>query len=198
MSNSSATAAPRVPTRPVAFPGGKAVAAASPGRHALKFSEALAQLERHRVALRVALGVALAARLLVEFHLAALVRDRAGLAAAAPMAGLAALPYVVVLWLLTARTRDRFGFGMALAIGILQLTYPLVAVSMLRPFTIDAAWPLVVVAIAHVPMVVTSLHVSTVFPPHDGKRPWILGFATALALVAVAWTAPLLLGLARR
>ena len=197
MSNSSSVAAARVPTSPIPFPGVDPTAAAQPTRHVLRFSEALAQLERHRMALRVALAVALAARLLAEFHLVALVRENPRLAVDAPI-GLAVLPYAIVLWLLAARTRDRFGFGMALAIGVLEVTYPIVALSMQRPFTFDAAWPLALVAVAHVPMVVTSLHVSTVFPPHDGKRPWILGFATALALVVLAWTSPALLELVRR
>lgn len=197
MSNPSSVAAARVPTSPIPFAGVDPAAAAQPTRHVLRFSEALAQLERHRTALRVALGVALATRLLVELHLVALVRESPRLAVDAPLV-LAVLPYAIVLWLLAARTRDRFGFGMALAIGVLEVTYPIVALSMQRPLTFGAAWPFALVAVAHVPMVVTSLHVSTVFPPHDGKRPWILGFATALVLVALAWVSPLLLELARR
>ena len=36
-----------------------------------------------------------------------------------PFIGLALLSYMIVLWFLAARTRDRWGFGMALGIGVL-------------------------------------------------------------------------------
>lgn len=212
MPNPSGLAAPRVTSSPAAYPSSDRAerGTAREPRLALKVSEAVAQLERHRTALRAAIGVALLARLLLEFHLVSLLRQPANLIAAVPMIGLLLLAYLValwfiaahvrhhVLWFLSASTRDRLGFGMALGIGVLEVTYLVGGLAMQRPFTIDAAWPLFVVAFAHVPMLVTALHASTVFPPHDGKRPWILGFGTALLLIGLSWVAPALLELGSR
>lgn len=176
---------------PTAMPNGG-------GRRRLAFSDAVAQLERHRTALRATLGVALVARLLVELRLLTLLREPANLLAAVPMIGLALLAYLVVFWFLATRTRDRFGFGMALGIGVLEVTFLVVALIVQRPFAIETSWPLAIIAFAHLPMIVVAFHVTTVFPPHDGKRPWIVGFATAVGLVGMSWVAPAVLELLHR
>lgn len=200
MRNLPDLAAPRVLVFPVAAPSRDTVDVhgARAVRPALKFGEAVALLERHRTAMRVALSVALLARLVLEFHLLTLLRQPGNLLAAVPMIGLALLAYLVVLWFLATRTRDRFGFGMALGIGVLEVTYLLGGLAMQRPFTIDGALPLFAVAAAHLPMLVTAMHASTIFPPHDTKRPWIVGFGTALLLIGASWIAPALLELASR
>lgn len=159
-------------------------------RRTLKFSEALAQVEHHRNAVRATLGVALLARLAFEYRLPWLLRESANLQAQLPVIGLALLSYLVVLWFLTTRTHDRFGFGMALGIGVLEATYLVVAMAMQRPFTVMGAWPLALAALAHVPMAVAAFKASADFPPHDGKQPWLVGFATALVFLAIPWVAP--------
>lgn len=158
------------------------------------FSKALAQVEHHRGRVRAALAVALVARLVFEFQFVALLRDVRTLVVQVPYIGIAMLSYLLVLMWLAARTRDRFGFGMALGIGVLEATYLLMAAAMARPFTIGAIWPPIAVAIAHVPMAVFAFHASTAYPPMDSKRPWIVGFVTALALLSIPWMAPTLLG----
>jgi hypothetical protein len=168
------------------------------GRHTLRFGEAVARLERHRNAVRVALGVALVVRLLFEYNLLSLLRERANLEAQLPVIGLALLSYLVVLWFLTTRTRDRFGFGMALGIGIVEATYLVVVISMQQPFALAASWGLLLVAAAHLGMAATAFHASTAFPPHDSKRPWIAGFITAVVFVAIPWFAPTVIDLASR
>lgn len=157
-----------------------------------KFSKMLHAVEAHRGKVRAALGAALVARLLFEFKFVSLVQNSSNLLVQVPYIGLAMLSYLLVLMWLAARTRDRFGFGMALGIGVLETTYLLVVAVMYRPFSIGAVWAPLVVAIAHVPMAILAFRSSTAYPPLDSKRPWLVGFITALALLSIPWLAPAL------
>lgn len=159
------------------------------------FSRALAQVEEHRSRVRAALAVALVARLIFEFQFVSLLRDTRSLVVQVPYIGIAMLSYLLVLMWLSARTRDRFGFGMALGIGVLEGTYLLMAAVMQRPLTFGAVWPPLVVAIAHAPMAVFAFRSSVAYPPMDSKRPWIVGFITALVLLSIPWMAPTFLGM---
>ena len=154
------------------------------------FKAALARVEANRSRVRMALGVALVARLLLEFDLVTLVRHPENLLAQVPLIGLALLSYLIVLWFLAVRTRDRFGFGMALGIGVLQATFLLVMAGTQHGFKPAASWSQLVVAAAHLPMAFTAFRASTAYPPLDSKRPWIVGFVTALVFLAVPWVAP--------
>lgn len=164
------------------------------GRESSAFSRALAQVEGHRSRVRAALGVALVFRVLFEFQFVSLVRDSQSLMVQVPYIGIAMLSYLLVLMWLSARTRDRFGFGMALGIGVLEATYLVAAAVMQRPFTFGSVWPPLVVAIAHVPMAFFAFKAADAYPPMDSKRPWIVGFVTALVFLALPWMAPTLLG----
>jgi hypothetical protein len=42
-------------------------------------------------------------------------------------------------------------------------------------------------------MAIFAFKASTSYPPLDSKRPWIVGFITALVLLAIPWVAPTLL-----
>jgi hypothetical protein len=165
--------------------------------HTSTFKIALARLESHRTKVQTTLTIALVTRLAFELHLLSLFRS-GQLLAAVPLIGVTLLAYMIVLWFLAARTRDRFGFGMALGIGVLVTTYQLVMVATLRPYSIDTAWPGLVIAVAHVALAYSAFRSSTAFPPHDGKRPWVVGFVTALAFVVIAWVAPAAQDLLRR
>ena len=154
------------------------------------FSKALAAVEAHRTKVRAALAAALVARLLFEFQFVTLLRDSRNLLVQVPYIGIAMLSYLLVLMWLAARTRDRFGFGMALGIGVLEATYLVFAAVMTRPFSIGAVWPPLVVALAHIPMAILAFRSSTAYPPLDSKRPWIVGFVTALVFLAIPWMAP--------
>jgi hypothetical protein len=157
-----------------------------------KFKQALAAVEAHRNKVRAALGVALVARLLFEFKFVSLLKSSANLMVQVPYIGLAMLSYLLVLMWMAARTRDRFGFGMALGIGVIEATYLIVMGIMERPFNIMAVWPMFVVAIAHVPMAYFAIKSATAYPPQDEKRPWIVGFVTAIVFLAIPWIAPAL------
>lgn len=157
-----------------------------------RFSKALAEVEKHRSRVRTALSAALVARLLFEFQFVSLLRDGTKMLVQIPYIGLAMLSYLVVLMWLSARTRDRFGFGMALGLGVLEAAYLLVNAVMSRPFSFAAAGGSIVVALAHIPMAYFAFKASEAYPPHDSKRPWLVGFATALIFLAIPWLAPAL------
>ncbi|MDQ3995673.1 MAG: hypothetical protein M3303_01505 [Gemmatimonadota bacterium] len=157
------------------------------------FSQALAIIEKHRMAVQATVGVALIGRLLLEFQLFMLFIDSKRLLAAVPHIGLALLAYLMVLWFMTARTRDRYAFGMSLGIGVLQGTYGFAQVVMQRPWTFGVAFSWAVVGLAHVAMAGAAIHASTAYPPFDTKRPWIVGFATAVGLITLGWLAPLVI-----
>jgi hypothetical protein len=157
------------------------------------FSQAIAIIDKHRMAVQATVGVALVGRLLLEFHLLTLLGDAGRLLSAVPLIGLALLAHMMVLWFMAARTRDRYAFGMALGIGVLQGTYAIAQVVMLRPWTFGVAFSWAVLGLAHVSMAGAALHASTAYPPFDTKRPWIVGFATATGLIALAWLAPMLI-----
>lgn len=144
----------------------------------------------HRNRVRIALLVAMLARLFFEFQFVSLVQNSQNLQVQLPYLGLAILSYLLVLMWLSARTRDRFGFGMALGIGVLEAAYLIGAAAVQRPISVGALWPLAVVALAHVPMAVFAFRASAAYPPLDSKRPWVIGFVTALVFLAIPWIAP--------
>ena len=59
-----------------------------------------------------------------------------------------------------------------------------------RPWTFGVAFSWAVVGLAHASMAGAAIHASTAYPPFDTKRPWIVGFATAVGLIALGWLAP--------
>ena len=164
-----------------------------PGGTPSRFKQALAEVEGHRKRVTGAVGIALVARLLFEFQFVDLLKDAPSMMVQLPYLGLAMLSYLLVLLWLTGHTRDRFGFGMALGIGVMEAVYLLVVAATYRPFSLGAVWAPIVVAFAHVPMAVFAFRSSTAYPPLDSKRPWVTGFATAVVFLAIPWIAPSLL-----
>ena len=162
-----------------------------------RFSRALKEVEAHRTKVQTALTAALVARLLFEFQFVSLLRDSRNLLVQVPYIGLAMLSYLLVLMWLAARTRDRFGFGMALGIGVLEATYLLIAAVTHRPFSIRIVWAPIVVALAHIPMALLAFKSAQAYPPLDSKRPWIIGFVAALAFLSIPWIAPALVDVLR-
>jgi hypothetical protein len=161
------------------------------------FSQRLAEVEAHRTKVQAALGAALIARLLFEFQFVSLLRNSSNLLVNVPYIGLAMLSYLMVLMWLAARTRDRFGFGMALGIGVLEATYLLAVAIMHRPFNLSDVWAPMVVAFAHIPMAYFAFRSSQAYPPLDSKRPWLVGFFTALVFLSIPWIAPALVDVIR-
>ena len=158
-----------------------------------KFSVMLAAVEAHRNKVRIALGIALVARLLFEFKFVSLLKSTENLIVQVPYIGLAMVSYLLVLMWMAARTRDRFGFGMALGIGVIESAYLIGMAVVQRPFSMSAAWPPIVVALAHIPMAVFAIKSATAYPPQDTKQPWLIGFITALVFLAIPWMAPVLI-----
>src|SRR5258708_25286639 len=143
----------------------------------MSFSQALAVVESHRDKVQMTLGIALVARLVGEFDFIRLAREHA-VVSKLPFIGLAMLSYMIVLWFLAARTRDRWGFGMALGIGVLQATYATVLVFTSHQFAPALLWKPAVVVITHLALAFTAFRAGGAYPPLDSKKPWILGLAT--------------------
>ena len=154
----------------------------------MSFSQALAVVESHRDKVQMTLGMALVARLIGEFDFLRLAREHT-VVSQLPFIGLAMLSYLIVLWFLAARTRDRWGFGMALGIGVLQATYALVLVFTGHQFAPGLLWKPAIVVITHLALAFTAFRAGGAYPPLDSKKPWIFGFATAFIFVAIPWAA---------
>ena len=156
----------------------------------MSFSEALAVVEGHRNKVQATLGVAMLARLIADFDLLALARAPETLTQQLPYIGLAMLSYMIVLWFMAARTRDRWGFGMALGIGVLQATYVIVALVVQRgwehPMTM---WKPGVVAVTHLALAFMAFRAGGAYPALDSKKPWVFGFLTAFIFVVIPWIA---------
>lgn len=155
----------------------------------MSFSEALARVEAHRDKVQATLGAALLARLFVDFNFLELARSPQTLVQELPFIGLALLSYMIVLWFLAARTRDRWGFGMALGIGVLQATYVVVMMVLLKQFAPATAWRPAVVALTHIALAIAALRASTAYPALDSKKPWVFGFLTGFIFVVIPWVA---------
>ena len=156
----------------------------------MSFSEALAKVEAHRSKVQGALAFAMLTRLIADFDILALVRTPDEMMRQLPFAGLALLSYMIVLWFLAARTRDRWGFGMALGIGVLQATYMIVLIVVGRMWeTPLVAWRPAVAAVAHLALAYTAFRAGGSYPPLDSKKPWVFGFLTAFIFVVLPWVA---------
>jgi len=107
-----------------------------------------------------------------------------------PYVGLALLSYMIVLWFLAARTRDRWGFGMSLGIGVLQATYMIVLMVVGRMWeTPMMIWRPALAAVAHLALAYTAFRAGGSYPPLDSKKPWVFGFLTAFIFVVIPWVA---------
>ena len=157
----------------------------------MSFSEALAMVEAHRGRVQTTLGFAMLARLIGEFDIKELVKNAdTMLVAQLPFIGLALLSYMIVLWFLAARTRDRWGFGMALGIGVLQATYVLVLLIIGKQWEdLTYVWRPAIQIVTHVALAVMAFRAGGSYPPLDSKKPWIFGFLTAFIFVVVPWIA---------
>ena len=182
-----------VPDAPTPLSAPAITNGAPPAEAPSRFKQALAEVESHRQRVTAAVGVALLARLLFEFQFVDLLRNASSLVVQLPYLGLAMLSYLLVLMWLTGRTRDRFGFGMALGIGVMESVYLLVVAAMHRPFSFGEVWAPIVVAMAHIPMAVFAFRASTAYPPLDSKKPWLVGFVAAVVFLTIPWIAPSLL-----
>src|SRR3954463_3711671 len=134
---------------------------------AKSFKEALAAVESHRDKVQATLAVALVARLIGDFDFFAIARAPRLLIAELPFIGLAMLSYLIVLWFLAQRTRDRWGFGMALGIGVLQATYALVLMFTAHQFAPALIWKPAIVVVSHVWLSYTAFHAGSAYPPLD-------------------------------
>jgi len=158
----------------------------------MSFSEALAKVEAHRDIVQLALGLSLVARLFNEIDIKRLIAEPPSIVANLPFIGFALLSYMIVLWFLAARTRDRWGFGMALGIGVLQATYAavlLVTGIMSKQADTMLMAKSAAVILTHLFLAFAAFRAGSAYPPLDSKKPWVFGFLTAFIFVTLPWVA---------
>lgn len=147
------------------------------------FSKALARIERHRPWVQWTLLVALVARLVFDFHILQLAMHEGAVAEALPQIGVAVLSYLLVLWFLAVKSRDRVAFGMAIGIGVIEGVYAAWMAWNIRPFHLTTTGPWGALAASHIAFAIPALLVSRAYPPNDTKRPWLVGFVAAVVLL---------------
>ncbi|MHB1072681.1 MAG: hypothetical protein ACYC3Q_07640 [Gemmatimonadaceae bacterium] len=149
------------------------------------FSKALARIERHRSWVQWTLLIALVARLVFDFRILQLAMHEGAVAEALPQIGMALLSYLLVLWFLAVKSRDRVAFGMAIGIGVIEGVYAAWMAWNIRPFHLTTTGPWVALAGSHIAFAIPALLVSRAYPPNDTKRPWLIGFVAAVVLLVV-------------
>ncbi len=155
------------------------------GAAASSFSKALARIERHRPWVQWTLLVALVTRLVFDFRILQLGMHEGAVAEALPQMGVAVLSYLLVLWFLATKSRDRVAFGMAIGIGVIEGVYAGWMAWHILPFHLTTTGPWVALAASHIAFAIPALLVSRAYPPNDTKRPWLIGFVAAVVLLIV-------------
>lgn len=163
-------------------------------RTSSSFAKALAKIERYRSWVQWTLLVALVARLLLDFRILQLGMEPGALTAALPVIGVALLSYLLVLFFLAARSRDRVAFGMAIGIGVIEGVYAAWMAFDIRPYALTSTGPWAALALSHLAFAVPALLASRAYPPNDTKRPWLMGFVFAVVLLLAPLAEPLVLG----
>ncbi|HEY0997932.1 MAG TPA: hypothetical protein VGD77_18220 [Gemmatimonadaceae bacterium] len=161
------------------------------------FSKALARIERHRPWVQWTLVVALLARLVFDFRILQLAMHEGAVEEALPQIGVAVLSYLLVLWFLAVKSRDRVAFGMAIGIGVIEGVYAAWMAWNIRPFHITTTGPWAALAVSHIAFAIPALLVSRAYPPNDTKRPWLIGFVAAVILLLVPAFEPMIEGAIR-
>lgn len=147
----------------------------------VRIREAVEALDKHRARVLYALASALVSRLFMAAYTVQRTHARAeDIAAVIPELSLAVLAYAAVLWFMALRGRDRFGFGIALGVAVLEATTQVVSLVRLRPFDLAAAWPMLLIFGTHVWLAVAAFQASMDFPSRSSSRPWLLGFLLAV------------------
>lgn len=144
-----------------------------------RISETAEALDKHRRRVIYALGAAMVARMF-----AAIAAGRAVAASApdaVPVGGVAIplLVYSAVLWFMALRGRDRFAFGIALGIAVIEATSQ--AVGLVRGGAVPAgvAWTALVIA-THLLLALVAFQASRDFPSVSSSAPWVKGFVVAM------------------
>jgi hypothetical protein len=149
----------------------------------VQIREAAEALAAHRTRVVHALGAALVARLFQEVMSSRqwTGEDHAGIVTSF---SLMIVIYATVLWLMALRGRDRFAFGIALGIAVIEATSQLVGAFQPGMDGWSKLGPAALVVVTHGFLAYSAFQASRDFPSQSSSRPWVLGFLVA-ALVVV-------------
>lgn len=153
----------------------------------VRIREGAEALDKHRKKVVYAMGAALLARLVHEMqHARAMTSRGEDVSGAVAGVSLLIIAYVAALWFMALRGHDRFGFGIALGVAVIEATSQLLGMVRGDFPTMNEAWPIVLVVVSHVALAAAAFQASRDFPSESSSGPWIKGFLVAvLFIVAV-------------
>jgi hypothetical protein len=147
---------------------------------------AVQQVAAQRRAVQWALAAAMLGVAVLELRLPSVVLDDARLALElVPVVLVRLVGYLVAAWLLTSRSNDRFGFGLALGLGLVQCVLKLYAMGtapVLNPLQLAADGGL---AALHLVLAAAALKASLAYPGASRRFPWIIGAAGSLLVIVL-------------
>jgi hypothetical protein len=144
------------------------------------------KLQGQRRIVQIVLWACMVSVLVLELQLPEMLVNNSKMAVELiPVVSVRLIGYLVVAWLLSDRLRDRFGFGLAIGIGLLQfllLCYAMVTT--LEPGRMSTV-ETVVLALMHLVLAGVAVRTSLAYPQDSRRWPWIVGAASALLFLVV-------------
>ncbi len=155
----------------------------------VRIREGAEALDKHRKKVVYFIGVALLSRLFLEvqntFVMAARGEDVSG---NVTVVSLAIVAYLAALWFMALRGHDRFGFGIALGVSVIEATSQVVGLFRGELPTMEQALPMVFVVVSHVLLAAAAFQASRDFPSESSSGPWIKGFLVAVVFIVAVPT----------
>jgi hypothetical protein len=147
---------------------------------------AVQQVAAQRRSVLWALAAAMLGVVVLELHLPSVVLENARMAVELiPVVLVRLVGYLVAALLLTSRSNDRFGFGLALGLGLVQFVLKLYAMGtapVLDPMALAADGGL---AALHLVLAAAALKASLAYPGASRRFPWIIGAAGSLLCIVL-------------
>lgn len=150
----------------------------------VRIREGAEALDKHRKKVVYAMGAALLSRLALEMqHTRIMVSRGEDVSGAVAVISLVIVAYVAALWFMALRGHDRFGFGIALGVAVIEATSQLLGMIRGELPAMANAWPIALVIVSHVALAAAAFQASRDFPSESSSSPWIKGFLVAVLFI---------------
>ncbi len=147
---------------------------------------AMRRLDAQRRAVTVALWACLLGVLVLELKLPEMLLNDATMAVELfPAVAVHVLSYLAVAWLLSDRIRERFGYGLAIGIGLVQAVLHLLGLVNMLAIGVVPAVESGLLLVLHVALAVTAVRVSLAYPADSRRWPWLAGAGSAVLLIVL-------------
>lgn len=147
---------------------------------------AVQQVAAQRRAVMWALAAAMLGVVVLELRLPSVLLENAKMAVElVPVVLVRLIGYLIAAGLLTSRSNDRFGFGLALGLGLVQFVLKLYAMgtaAVLDPMVLAADGGS---AALHLVLAAAALKASLAYPGASRRFPWIIGALGSLLCIVV-------------